>query len=239
MTERQGTNWSAAIEGWILVGIATMLLRKLYDRQLTLYTHPRYLPLIGVTAVLVLVIGVARLWLISATWQSAGGRVSLYGLLLLPLLLGTLVPAKPAGSALIDPRQLNNLQGRPYRGSSPLSEADSTRWTLLDWMFARYTLKPEEATGRPADLVGFVYHVPHAAASEFNVVRYAVVCCVADRSGASLPVHWEHGAELGNDQWVRVQGTIALRNGDGLPEYVIEAATVTVVDQPAQPYLYP
>src|SRR5215210_400706 len=100
---QEGTNWAALIEGCLLVGIGTMLLRKFWDGQLPLYIHPRYTPLILLTALVTLLIGLFRLLQTSAAPQPLRGRAGIYGLLLAPLLLGVLIPAKPAGSALIEP----------------------------------------------------------------------------------------------------------------------------------------
>jgi uncharacterized repeat protein (TIGR03943 family) len=235
---QSSTNWAAGIEGCLLVGIGAMLLRKAWDGQLPLYIHPRYTVLILVTALILLVLGGSRLWETADLPQTLRGRLGIYGLLLTPLLLGVLLPAKPAGSALVDPRQLNNV-GRGYRNASVLASDDSTRWTLLDWMFARSTLKPEEATGKPVDVVGFVYHAPDQAADEFYVVRYLLSCCVADRSGVSLPVRWANAGALANDQWVRVTGAIELRPSQGAAEFVVTDAQVAPIARPAEPYLYP
>jgi uncharacterized repeat protein (TIGR03943 family) len=232
------TNWAAGIEGCLLVGIGAMLLRKAWDSQLPLYIHPRYTVLILVTALILLVLGGSRLWETADLPQTLRGRLGMYGLLLTPLLLGVLLPAKPAGSALVDPRQLNNL-GRGYRNASVLASDDSTQWTLLDWMFARSTLKPEEAIGKPVDVVGFVYHAPDQAADEFYVVRYLLSCCVADRSGVSLPVRWPNAGALTNDQWVRVTGAISTRPGQGAAEFVVTDAQVAPIARPVEPYLYP
>ncbi|HEY3228873.1 MAG TPA: TIGR03943 family protein [Roseiflexaceae bacterium] len=232
------TNWAAGIEGCLLVGIGTMLLRKGWDGQLPLYIHPRYVPLIWATALLVLLIGASRLWYVTGATQALRGRMGMYALLLAPVAFGVLIPARPAGSALVDLRQMNTF-GRGYRTASVLAAGDSTTWTLLDWMFARYTLTPEEARGKPVDLVGFVYRAPDQPASEFYVARYVLSCCVADRSGVSLLVRWAGAAALHDDQWVRVTGSIELRPGADQPEFVIANAQVAQVEPPKEPYLYP
>jgi uncharacterized repeat protein (TIGR03943 family) len=235
------TNWAALIEGCILAGIGAMLLRKTWDGQLPLYIHPRYTALVLATSILILLIGAFRLWQTGEQGQSARGRIGMYGLLLAPLLLGVLIPAKPAGSSLVDPRQMNNV-GRGYTTSSALANDDSTKWTLLDWLFARYTLKPDEAKGKPVDVVGFVYRDAQdrqAAGDEFYVVRYTLACCIADRTSVSLPVRSTDAAALPNDQWVRVTGKIDLRPGDGPPEFIVTEARVEAIGQPDEPYLYP
>jgi uncharacterized repeat protein (TIGR03943 family) len=236
-TTQAATNWAAAIEGCLLVGLGAMLLRKTWDGQLPLYIHPRYTLLILVTALVLLLIGGFRLWQTGERPQSLRGQLSVYGLLLTPLLLGVLIPAKPAGSSLIDPTQLNNV-GRGYGRTSVLAAEDSTKWTLLDWMFARYTLQRDEAKGKPVDVIGFVYHEQGKPADEFYVVRYTLACCVADRSSVSLLVKSADGSALPNDRWVRVTGTIDPQPGEGVAEFHVTNARIELVEQPAQPYLY-
>jgi uncharacterized repeat protein (TIGR03943 family) len=234
------TNWAAAIEGCLLVGIGTMLLRKRWDGDLPLYIHPRYTTLILVTGLVMLLIGLFRLWQTGSDAVSVplNRRIGMYGLLAMPLLLGVLIPAKPAGSALVDPTQLN-MARRGYTTPSALASDDSRKWTLFEWMFARYTLKPEDVQGKPVDVVGFVYHAPDQPANQFYVVRYTLACCVADRSGVSLPVTFAHASSLANDQWVQVTGAIESRPGNGAQELMVTNAQVTLVEQPAEPYLYP
>ena len=227
------------IEGCLLVGIAAMLLRKIWGGQLPLYIHPRYTTLILITAIVLLVIGEVRLWQTSRAETSARRKLGVYGLLLMPLLLGVLIPAKPAGSALVDPRQLNNF-GRGYRTVTISSTSDTTEWTLADWNYARVTLSAEQAQGKPVDVIGFVYRDESLPDDQFYAVRYTLSCCVADRTAASLLVTMPGAAALQNDSWVRVTGTIEAQpaQGDDLPLFTIVDAQVEPVEQPKDPYLY-
>jgi uncharacterized repeat protein (TIGR03943 family) len=227
------------IEGCLLVGIAAMLLRKVWGGQLPLYIHPRYTVLVAVTAIALLVIGEVRLWQTSRATHSARRRLGVYGLLLMPLLLGVLIPAKPAGSALVDPRQLTNF-GRGYRSVTIRADSNTAQWTLLDWNFARVTLTPKHAQNKPVDVTGFVYRDGSLLADQFYVVRYTLSCCVADRMAASLLVTWPDAATLQNDTWVRVTGAINAQSGeaDSLPIFTVAGAEVEPVEQPKDPYLY-
>jgi putative membrane protein len=235
------TNWAAIIEGCLTVGLGTMLLRKVWDGLLPMYIHPRYTILVAITAAVLLLIGAARVW-----QAGAGGlesplrnRIGMYGLVLAPLLLGILIPATPAGSALVDPQQLN-VSRRGYRAPQALPTDKTGQWTLMEWMFARFLLEPEDVAGKPVDVIGFVYHAPDAPADEFYVVRYTVACCIADRTSVSLPVRAENAAALPNDRWVRVRGVIEQRPvAEGKDEIVVVDAQIETVPQPPEPYLYP
>jgi len=236
-TTKRATNWAAELDGYLLAGIGAMLLRQARIGQLPLYVHPRYSPLIVTTGVVMLLLGGFRLFQRTQAPEELQRRLPIYGLLLAPLLLGVLIPAKPAGSALIDAQQLNTV-GRTYgREAAPISD-DTARWNLLDWMYARYTLAPEQTDGKPVDVVGFVYRAPGQSGEHFSVVRYTLACCVADRRGVSLPVQSAGADGLRNDQWVRVTGNIVAQPGEGMAELTVVDAQVIPVEQPKEPYLY-
>ncbi len=97
-TERPAGN-ATLVEGCLLVGIAAMVLRKAVDGQLQLYVHPRYTVFVTIAAIVLLVIGEIRLLQRSRSDRSARRKIGVYGLLLLPLVLGMLVPARPADTA--------------------------------------------------------------------------------------------------------------------------------------------
>ncbi len=227
------------IEGCLLVGIAAMLLRKAWDGQLPLYIHPRYTVLIVVTAIVLFVIGEVRLWQTSRSTENAKRKLGAYGLLLTPFLLGIVIPAQPAGSALVDPQQFTTA-GQGYQTKQVDAASDTTQWSVIDWNFARMTLSTAEAQGKPVDVVGFVYRDETQPADQFYVVRYSLACCVADRSPAALPVTWAGADTLPNDTWVHVTGTIAAQDGaDGsAPTFMVADAQVEQVEQPNDPYLY-
>ncbi|HSH82583.1 MAG TPA: TIGR03943 family protein [Herpetosiphonaceae bacterium] len=238
LTSNRKTHWPALVEAYLLTGIAAMLLSKILYRQLPLYIHPRYAPLVLATAVVMLLIGAVKIWQVGDEPRAMGGRSGLYVLLLAPLLLGSVIPAKPAGSSLIDPKQLNNM-GRGYLGKRTPITADTRQWTLFDWTVARFSLSAAETNQQPVDVVGFVYRAPDQPAGQFELARYTLACCVADRSAVSLPVRWNGAASLANDQWVHVTGTIEARDGDGAALLAITNAQVEPVAQPSEPYLYP
>ena len=97
-TEHPASN-ASLIDGCLLVGIAAMVLRKALDGELQLYVHPRYTVFVTIAAVVLLVIGELRLLQRSRNERSARRKLGVYGLLLLPLVLGMLVPARPADTA--------------------------------------------------------------------------------------------------------------------------------------------
>ena len=132
-----------------------------------------------------------------------------------------------------------NTFGRGYRTANALAAGDSTTWTLLDWMFARYTLTPEEARGKPVRLVGFVYRAP---ASRLANSTSPAMCSPAASPTVRASRCWCAGPVLRRCttiEWVRVTGSIEVRPGADQPEFMIANAQVAQVEPPKEPYLYP
>ena len=230
------TNWASELDGYLLGGIGAMLLRKALSDELVLYIHPRYTPLVVVTAIILLVLAVVKIWSANMAHTSIRGRASAYALLLMPITLGVLFPSMPVGSSLVDAQQIS--AAGPVYGSNQTSTADTAQWDLLDWMYARYSSKVAVTDGKPVDVVGFVFREPGQADDVFTVVRYSMSCCVADRRGVFLPVRWEGAYTLQNDQWVNVRGTIVTQPNNGVTDFTVVQAEVQPVEQPAEPYLY-
>ncbi len=228
-------DWIALIEATLLGATAAMLLAKLASGALVFYIHPRYAPLIAACAIVLLLMAGARLRaLIRAPGETLARPRWRHLLLALPLLLGTLAPARPLGAeaisgALLDPGSALD--------TSTLDD-DSRQWNLLQWATA-LSVRGDELHGQPADLVGFVYHDRQRPLDGFFVVRYVVTCCTADSNGVGLPVSWPGGAALPADSWVRVRGTLGTATLNGHVEPTLDAGAVDLVAQPENPYLYP
>jgi uncharacterized repeat protein (TIGR03943 family) len=225
----------ALIEIAILSGTATLLLARWLRGQLNYYIHPRYSLLIVAAALLLLLLALVQLRVLI---DGSRGRPS-WGYLLLatPLLLGTLIPARPLGADTLAGRgvELN----RTLDGSRvPQLTNDTRRWTLLDWGSA-LSVQGEALRGEPVDIIGFVFHDQTLGRDAFYAVRYVVTCCAADGAGVGLPVVWNSGAMLPEDSWVRVTGSIDWVPLAGVEQLVIRADRVEPIAEPDDPYLYP
>ncbi len=228
-------DWAALIEATLLGATAAMLLAKLASGALVYYIHPRYTPLIATCAVVLLLMAAARFRaLIRAPGEIPARPRWRHLLLALPLLLGTLVPARPLGAeaisgALLDPGSALDANAL---------DDDSRQWNLLQWATA-LSVRGDELHDQPADVVGFVYHDPQRPLDGFFVVRYVVTCCTADSNGVGLPVSWHGGAALPANSWVHVRGTLSTATLNGHVEPTFNAGTVETVAQPENPYMYP
>jgi len=172
--------------------------------------------------------------------EHLGGRGGWYVLLAVPLLLGVIVPAQPLDGALLAVRGADLTTPRVAQASTfrAPAQGDTTKWNLLEWTMT-LSLQPEQAEGKPVDVLGFVFHDPNLGQDGFYVARYVVTCCSADGTGVGLPVVWAGGQGLPENGWVRVRGTLGETQIDGRGEPAILASAVEPAEQPRNPYLYP
>lgn len=239
--------WERA-QSWIkaalLSGLSLYFLYNILSGSLTNYINERFAWLSWVAVLLFAILGAGALW-----EALRGGHAHhnhdhshavswpVLGIIAVPLVLGTLVPSRPLGSAAID-------------GSISLTAAsvttattfttDPLKWNILDWL-RTFNATDDLSTlnGRQANVIGFVYTEPTFPENMLMVARFTVSCCVADASAIGLPVYWEGAADLKADTWIQVEGTFevgAFRN-DTVP--ILKASRVQVVEQPEHPYLYP
>ena len=227
-------NVAALVEAVLLGGLGVMLLLKASGGVLAYYIHPRYAPLVIAGAVVLLIVAAVRARSIVGASEPVRGRWPGYLLLLLPLLIGLVVPAHPLGADAL-PADTTVTSGAG-QGGIPL-DGDTADWTLLQWGTA-LAVGGRDIQGATVDVTGFVYQNPQRPFAGFTVARYAIVCCIADVKGIGVPVAWPAGADLPVNGWVRVRGTLGRTTIGGQETPAILAQTVETVAQPTEPYLY-
>jgi len=162
-------------------------------------------------------------------------------LVALPVVLGLLVPSQPLGVAALDNREVSlspessALPASVQAAAKQVSERDMLDW----WRTFQATTDYNTLNGETATVVGFVYQDPRYSEDYFTAARFVVSCCVADASVIGLIVQRPAGVKLANDQWVEVHGVFMPSELDNWRPPVLGAQTVTPIDPPNQPYLYP
>jgi uncharacterized repeat protein (TIGR03943 family) len=239
----------------LLIGLGLFLYSRLSSGAITFYINRRFTWLTWGATLVLLVMGAAQgqrllglgrrpspvrnLESQTSSSKSPGLPVWSYLVLLAPLVLGVVIPPQPLGASVAGNRGLTNAAGiTQERAVSSLTVP--TRRDILGWLRAfGPDPDPEAFAGQAVEAVGFVYRDEEMAADQFMVARFLIVCCVADAIPVGLPVRYAEADHLELDTWVRVKGTFAASEVQGEQLPVIAAEEVTVVPQPAQPYLYP
>lgn len=98
---------------------------------------------------------------------------------------------------------------------------------------------PEEYVGKKIELTGFVFKDKSFSENEFVPARLVMVCCAADMVTSGFLCKYDNASELEADAWVKVTGTIQVKEDNGEITPYIEAISVENTDKPKQEYVYP
>ncbi|MEO8606279.1 MAG: TIGR03943 family protein [Chloroflexota bacterium] len=159
------------------------------------------------------------------------------GVVAIPLVLGTLIPSRPLGSAAVGGSI--SLSAVSAANAQPFT-TDPLTWNVLDWLRTfNNSGDASSFNGKKADLIGFVYREAAFSDKQFMLARFTISCCVADASAIGVPVEWDAAKDYPADTWVRIQGTweVGPFRGDTVP--ILHPVSIDKVDQPDHPYLYP
>lgn len=161
-------------------------------------------------------------------------------IVILPVVLGILIPPRPLGVSALATREVTvgAPSGMPAAIRTATEKTDGDK-NILDWAYEFQAADLAQVAWREANVIGFVYKDEQFGANAFSVARYVVSCCVADAAYAGLLVQWPDVAALENDQWVRVAGHFELIEKNGQPTPILIAKSIENTTQPNQPYLYP
>lgn len=122
-----------------------------------------------------------------------------------------------------------------------LSEKSSIE--MNDQLYTTYhqeiNMNAADYVGKEIKVTGFVYKEESFSANQLVLGRFIITHCVADAGVIGFLTEMDVAEELDEDTWVEAVGTIYLQEyeGDLLP--AIKVTEWNVVEEPAQPYLYP
>ena len=170
-------------------------------------------------------------------------RLRSIGLLLVPavpLALAVLIPARPLGATAASSRGISLGLPSSSLTSAATLDVEPTSRTVLDWARAMSASSdPAALDGEPADVIGFVYHDIRFKKDQLMVSRFTITCCVADALAIGVVVDSPKASQFPDDSWVRVSGSFAKGELDGKAMPVLMADTITPIQPPQEPYLYP
>ena len=163
-------------------------------------------------------------------------------LVLAPVALGLLVTPRALGSGALGGEQVSRLllAFGPARAQAPTGlPSPSAEPPLEDVgaVLAHLRQVGESGVGRRVRVIGMVTRSDTLAPTELALLRYAIVHCVADARPVALLVVGPRGADLAADQWIEVEGVLAIRQREGDRLVTVVADRITLVEEPANPYL--
>ena len=110
--------------------------------------------------------------------------------------------------------------------------------TIIDLMTAAAEYHPDDLEGQFVNVEGQCDLISGAGGERFDLYRLVVSCCIADATTLPLEiVRPKKRVQLTPGGWVRVQGMIKFDNPIDPSMPVIEAAKISKIAEPSEPYL--
>ena len=143
-------------------------------------------------------------------------------------LLVLLAPPNPSFSDLAESRP----QGLPEPPELAFVLPPGQR-TLTEWVrLLRSQQDPDLVDGNPVNISGFVWTQKNGPPL---IARLTVRCCLADATPAGLAVDWPDGFEPTTNQWLAIQGEMAVTMRDEQRVAVVMPKTITPIPRPKRP----
>ncbi len=248
-----------SLKALALIGLGLFLYSRIYTGTLLFYISERFTWLTLLAAMGFIIVGASYRYRAAQMHnhehehehehphdhaEHQHGHLSWGGLLLvvLPVILGLLIPPKPLGAAAMSNREISF--GSVTSATAPKSNQIISRpagdKNVLDWLIDfRLSQDPAAFADQEAKVIGFVYRDDRFGEDKFMVSRFVISCCAADGAPLGLVTQWPETGSLTNDAWVEVKGRFQAGEFDGEQMPILVAETVTLTDVPDQPYLYP
>jgi putative membrane protein len=247
-----------SFQALLLIGLFLFLMSKVMNNQLLWYINERFafLTIIGIAFLAILAQSLFTEVQRMRKQQNAeepDGDHHHHGdhdhapaagnlwIMLIPLLIGVLIPAKPLDAAAVSAKGITTSSALvSSQSSSQLFETDSEQRNVLDWIQIFYfeeDLNP--FIGQQASVVGFVYRDASLPQGQFLVSRFILSCCAADGYAVGMVVESPEAGSYKDDTWIKVSGPVDVVSFNGSRSPLIHAESIEVVSQPEQPYLYP
>ena len=143
-------------------------------------------------------------------------------------LLVLIVPPNPSFSDLAESRP----QGLPEPPELAFVLPPGQR-TLTEWVrLLRSQQDPDLVDGNPVNISGFVWTQRNGPPL---IARLTVRCCLADATPAGLAVDWPDGFEPTTNQWLAIQGEMAVTMRNEQRVAVVMPKIITQIPRPKRP----
>ncbi|BAU41117.1 hypothetical protein O77CONTIG1_00924 [Leptolyngbya sp. O-77] len=246
--------WLVWLDAGMLLAWGGLMLRFWLTGRINILLHPDYVWLAIAAGFALLGLGVAKLWeglrllrrgiaitqpseshanLLPPGWSSALLlAIALFGLQFTPRAFASQVAIE---RGVADTLTLTRSQPQSFRTNTRPEDR-----SLIDWVrLLNVYPEPDAYTGQKASVEGFVIHSPNLPSNYFTITRFVITCCAADVYPVGLPVRIEGDRTIyEQDQWLRVEGNMATETLDGQRQLVIQAASLTPIEEPQNPYDY-
>ncbi|MCM3411802.1 TIGR03943 family putative permease subunit [Metabacillus sp. YM-086] len=171
------------------------------------------------------------------------------GIISIPLLTGFMMPYRTFGAeeALKRGIQYSGLDHQLSSGielanghikslmTQPLIRLDHTGFTEYIGMISEY---PEVFEGKEIEIEGFIAEDQFMSKREKVIARFQVTHCVADAHASGFILENSDEFDLMNNTWVRIKGTLKVKEENQQYIPVINVKAVENIDTPQNPYIF-
>ncbi|ASS68565.1 MULTISPECIES: TIGR03943 family protein [unclassified Paenibacillus] len=196
-------------------------------------------------------------------------QAMLYGLFLLPLLLGFALPNTSLAGSLADSKGINLAHAPASGGRDVQAPGQSAAGAagfhtdlynkdyakLAEWLYAKpeiamgdtwfieslnaLNMFPDRFEGKTITMTGFVYRQEGLTDSQFIVGRMAMIHCAADMMPYGIIAVNDSASQFKDNSWVSVTGTVARTEYQGQQVIQIVVTEAKEAKPSAVPYVYP
>jgi putative membrane protein len=189
-------------------------------------------------------------------WKS----VLLYGLFILPLLLGFFTPDNLMNSTMaakrgvnlggintsgLDPKESQGNENNLYTQklavlAKKLQQQEVIRVDDTFYMesISAFNLFQDDFSGKKIEIIGFVYRPEDIQDNLFILGRFALQCCTADAVPYGIMVRSDAMLHIKNDTWIKLRGVLEKTAYRGRDITTIHVSEFTEIEEPASPYVY-
>lgn len=98
---------------------------------------------------------------------------------------------------------------------------------------------PQDYIGRKIKMSGFVFKEEGFASDQLVLSRFMITHCLADASVLGFLTQFEEASIFEEDTWLEMEGVLDVTTYDGYEMPIIKATSWKVIDEPAEPYVFP
>ena len=214
---------------------AGLLQVALFTEVFMRYVKEGMRPLLILSGVVLLLLGLAEAWSAYRSRDSHGVHVPPVAWLLFLPALSLLVYAPPElGSYTASREPVKAVAVAPDDGFDPLPATSPLPITLGDFTSRVQPDRTKVIAGRPVTMTGFV--TPTSSPDHWYLTRLILNCCAADAQSVKVKVYGVEPPEA--DTWVSVTGTWHAAGALGTPtaEVALDGRMLAKIDRPSNGY---
>lgn len=170
-------------------------------------------------------------------------KLDLMNIFLLVVLFGAiLIPPQTLTQIIFNQRQ-NNLNAFVGVNNSTesvidLFSGDTSTYEIGDWIRAiNFEGDITKFENKRAIVTGFITRPSGVSDNQFLVSRFAISCCVLDATPVGLLAEYNWKDTYKTDDWVKVEGTLQIKNINGRDQLIIEVEKIETAEIPDKPYI--